>query len=425
MTEINKIREHFSSSIKRGTGEAYLIMLENPSIDFTDEIIKASLKNYAYDGQSEGSRGEYLYRLIERSPHQDKIRHRILKRLAIEQKDTWTLVQLFDLAKIFAQNGDEQSKKAIYERFYNHSIEGSAWVGYSEILELDGLAGLKYIARTIGQSLEQNPDDWQDAFIIESFQDENKDIDVFNELEKESENDPYIRIYLDNVRRTEQNRNRHKTQTVEYKDIVDEVLSRRSLYPIKKRGLSDTELNLIAAHFINEKDTGAKAKLLKVFSYYKFPLDNGIILDIAKRKTKKESNLVYQAIEALKFLRSDKIREFALDQIRSSKQPYLYTSILVANYCEGDYKLLTELASKHNNDHIIEELTVSYVEIYSQNSTVECREPLEALYDKLTCGIHRKAIVETLIKNNALSERIRREIQFDSYEDTRALYLER
>lgn len=422
MIQINKIKERFNSSIKRGTGEAYLIMLQNPSIDFTNEIINASIKNYAYDGQSEGSRSKYLYRLIEMSSNQDKIRRRILKRLSIEQKDTWTLVQLFELAKIFAQNGDDKSKNAIYERFYNHPIEASEWAGYNEILELDGLEGLKYIARTIGKSLEHNPDDWQDDSIIKSFQEENKDIDVITELEKERENDLYIKIYLDRVRNNEQNRSDYVTEKVEYKNIIDEILSRRSLYSIKKRGLSDAELNLIAEHFINEKDINIKTKLLEVFSYYKFPLDSGIILDIAKRKNKKGSNLTYQAVAALKYLSSDKIREFALDKIHLSKQPYLYVNILAANYHKGDHKILTELVSKYKNDDIIENLADSYTEIYSQNNTVECREPLESLYGKLRCGIHRNAIVKILIKNNALSELIRQEIQFDSYEDTRALY---
>lgn len=53
------LREKFRSAIKRGTGETHLIMMENPKMDFSSDIIKAALTNYAYDSQSEGSRADY------------------------------------------------------------------------------------------------------------------------------------------------------------------------------------------------------------------------------------------------------------------------------------------------------------------------------------------------------------------------------
>jgi len=44
--------------MKCGTGEAYLIAKENPTIDFSRYIIKGALKNYEYDGQSKPSRAQ-------------------------------------------------------------------------------------------------------------------------------------------------------------------------------------------------------------------------------------------------------------------------------------------------------------------------------------------------------------------------------
>jgi hypothetical protein len=97
------------------------------------------------------------------------------------------------------------------------------------------------------------------------------------------------------------------------------------------------------------------------------------------------------------------------------------TSILISNYQNGDSKLLTELAEKFNQDYIIENLASSYIDIYKANKTTECKEPLEAIYDKLTCGIHRKGIIEVLMDNKVLSNKIRQEIKYDSYFETRQL----
>ena len=59
MTDTANIKRQFRNSLKRGTGEAYLLLKDNPNIDFSNHIIQGALKIYAYDGQSEGNRAQY------------------------------------------------------------------------------------------------------------------------------------------------------------------------------------------------------------------------------------------------------------------------------------------------------------------------------------------------------------------------------
>ena len=210
MTDNKIIKQRFRSSIKRGTGEAHLIMQNNPTVDFSSDIIKASLTNYAYDGQSEGSRALYISELIALSKHQDKIRKAILFGLSNEPKDIWALVQLFDLATFFAKQGNKEAKRVIYKRFLKVIINGADWCGYDSIIALDGLDGLKYIASKFGKLRVKYPDDWQDDMIIRHFQDENPSVDAMKELEKASITNKYIKIYLDNVQRTEANRENYQ-----------------------------------------------------------------------------------------------------------------------------------------------------------------------------------------------------------------------
>lgn len=421
MTDSKTIKQTFRSSIRRGTGEAHLIMQNNPTVDFSADIIKASLTNYAYDGQSENSRALYLSELISLSKQRDKIRKAVLHGLTTEQDNTWTLTQLFDLAKIFAQSGDTESRQAIYDRFFNHPVDHSDWVGYSEILELDGLEGLVFIADKIGKALEKNPDDWQDEMIIDHFQRENPKIKAFAELEKASKQNRFIKIYLDNIKRTEENRKNHIREKVEYKDIIEEVLLCKPYIRLWKRKLTDKQINIIANRLLIEKNKNIQEKLLYVFSYFKFPFDSEFILQLAKQKPTSKNRIVEFAIDALQYLQSQDIRQFALEQLKTTKRPESLTSILISNYQKGDSKLLTELAEKFNQDYIIENLASSYIDIYKANKTTECKEPLEAIYDKLTCGIHRKGIIEVLIDNKVLSNKIRQEIKYDSYLETRQL----
>lgn len=415
------LKKNFRNAIRRGTGEAYLIMLTNPNIDFSNDIIKGCLTNFAYDGQCENSRGVYLFELILLTENRDKIRNAILIGLAKEQRDTWTLTQLFDLAKIFAQNGDVDARKAIYERFFNSPIEGSDWVGYSEILELDGMEGMKFIAEKMGRGLEINPEDWQDDSIIKHFQDDNPSINVLKELEKLAVENRFIQMYLKNVKKNNVEAKSYKRVISKYKDIIDEVLTSKPYIRLFNRKLTDEELNSIARRLIVEENIAFQEKLLFVFTEFKFPLEGEFILRLANQKSSSEDRIAEFAIDALKYIKSDAIRQFAFERIKTTKMPQMFTSIFITNYNAGDGVFLTELAMKFNDDYVIENLAISYIEIYRANKTKECKEPLEVLYSKMNCGIHRKDIIELLINNEVLSERLKEEIKYDCYLNSRQL----
>lgn len=422
MTTTIDIKRRFFNSLKRGTGEAYLIAKEYPTIDFSTYIIKGALRNYAYDGQCESSRAQYLFDIILLSDNKEKFRKAIFKGLATEQSDTWSLTQLFDITKLFAQHSDNEARNAIYDRFLNNPIEGSDWVGYEQILELDGLNGLKYIAEKFGRYIEKYPDVWQDDHIIRHFQDDNPDINVLQELDIVSKSNKFIKLYLDYIHTTEENRKNHIREKQTYSDIIDEVINSKPVLSYRRRKeLNQTELTLIAEQLLKEKSKLIIEKLLHVFTLNRFPLNSEFILNLAKQKVSSSNRIKEFAIYSLKFLKSDDIRNFALTKIPIAKNPVSYINILVSNYKHGDNKLLTKIANKFKSEHIIESLAGSYVEIYRANRTKECKEPLEVLYNKLNCGICRNSIVELLIDNNVISDKIKKEIQYDSNLETRKL----
>ncbi|MEI6822904.1 MAG: hypothetical protein WCL51_13305 [Bacteroidota bacterium] len=416
------IKRQFLNSLKRGTGEAYLIVRDNPKIDFSNLLIKGALKNFGYDGQSENSRAQYIYDIYLQSNQQQKIRKAILKGLETEKEDTWSLTHLFDLVKIFAQQGDNEAKQTIFDRFLTNPIEYSDWVGYSEILELDGLEGLFYIAEKYGICIDKNPDNIQDNYIAKHFQDNNPNIKVFEELENAAKTNRFIKIYLDTIKQTEYNWKEQKDENIIYNDIIDEVLNSNPYISfIRGRELTESEVLKVAERLQMEKNKTKMEKLLYVFNYHKFPFDSEFILNIAKHKTNLNNRIKEFAIDALRFLQSDNIRQFALDKIKKTNQPATYANILISNYKEGDYKLLTSIAKKFKSEHIIEWLAISYIDIYTANKTTECKEPLEVLYSKMNCSIHRNDIIRILLDNNVLSDKLKEEVIYDCDLETRKL----
>lgn len=416
--EKNHIKQLFRSSIRRGTGEANLLMQQYPDINFSGEIIKACTKNFAYDGQCESSRGTYLFELIQLSKQKEKIRSAILNALSKEQRDTWTLTQLFDLSKLFALEGDTTAKDFIYSSFYKYPITRSDWAGYSEIIDLDGLNGLLFIARTVGAAMKNDPEIWEDDTAIDYFQKRHSGIDAMEMLQQESLSDPYIAIYLNSIKYTLHKHKKPPEQPV-YKNILEEVLTSKRRFI--KQGVSKKDLTLLARQLMVESNKENRQKLLKVFDRFKFPLNCHYILDIANGTIKTDKFTVRHALDALCNLKSKEIRDFGIKESFFSKEPWHFLGVLKSNYKARDEKLLADFAKSANSEHAIEALADCFVEIYRTNKTANCKLPLEIIYSKLNCAIHRYFILKLLIDNDVLSEKIKQEIAYDCYEDTRQL----
>ncbi|MBA2728967.1 MAG: hypothetical protein H0U49_12450 [Parachlamydiaceae bacterium] len=128
-------------------------------------------------------------------------------------------------------------------------------------------------------------------------------------------------------------------------------------------------------------------------------------------------------MNALSFFKNKKIRDFALKQIAESKRSYIYTNLLIANYKNGDGKLLRHLLHEAHSIELVHSLAESYIKIFQTNRDSDCKATLVDVYDKLNCAICRKDIIEILIKYKFLPSKIYKEIQFDSSVEIQKLYL--
>lgn len=421
MKSINRIEIQFQNSIRRGTGEAYLIISTYTEIDFSRYIIEASIYNWAYDGQCESSRAPYLYKIIEKSLNQETIRTAILDTLMSENEFTCNLAQLFDLARIYAQSGDALARAKMYERFLYKS-NNSDWVGASEIIALDGIDGLLFIIDRVGAYLVQQENRDESAYLISHFQEHYPQIDVYAELNNAAIKNHNMQVYLDTIKETElQNQACKEEEKKKYGSVIKEIES-KTYFISKYKELTVTELQEIADLFLSETKLEKKAKYLKIFVWHKYPYDITPLLLLAKGKTNKYRIKEY-ALEALKHITSPAVRELYLNKIASTTTPSRYTDLLLSNYEDDDCQTLCNIANKYQSEEIIEQLAISYILIFTKNKTPKCQFPLELLYNKMNCAIHRHDLVKILIDNNVLSEKLKDEIQFDCDEETRKLYL--
>ncbi|TAE72122.1 MAG: hypothetical protein EAZ85_10075 [Bacteroidetes bacterium] len=199
MNNTTNIKQLFLNSLKRGTGDAYIILKDNPTINFSSLIIKGAITNFAYDNQSEGSRANYIYQLIKKSKHKEKIINAVLTKLQFEKDDFYGLDQMCDLAVKFYKDGNILGKTALYNRFEKNNLEEYKFCGQKQLIEIGGINGVLKVAEVIGKTLFENPDDYEDSWRIDYFQKQNKSLDVYEELKKASVNNKFIKAYYDSI----------------------------------------------------------------------------------------------------------------------------------------------------------------------------------------------------------------------------------
>lgn len=271
----------------------------------------------------------------------------------------------------------------------------------------------------------KNADAWEDSFFVDYFLENNPEIDVYGELKKLAENNEFIKKYLETIEKRKFSVYKPTKTKYDYQYVKDRFNNKYlGIGPRVFERLSKKDLKKLADDFLKEDKRSRQEKYLRIFSNVKFPYNYQPILNLAKAENSRKDRLTEFAVEALQFFKGDDIRQFAIEKLSTTKTPEIYTSLLIGNYKNGDWKLLKSFAEKTKNNDVIHSLASSYIDIYEANLTKECKEPLEAIYDKLTCGLHRISLVKILIENNVLSEKIRNEIEFDSEEGVRKLLFE-
>ena len=264
------------------------------------------------------------------------------------------------------------------------------------------------VAEVVGQRiLEKN--DWEESWHVDNFQKKNKNLSVYNELKKAGKKNKFIAAYyksiLDNKWTLPK---RRKFTTFSYNLVKEKIETNkfRAISTNRANDLSTEEVTKLADELLMEKNQQKQELYLRFFAKRKFPSDYHSILKIASGKNPAKTRLVEFSVEALKFFAGKDIRQLAIDKLNSQKNPFAYLNLLVSNYKKGDNKLLNEIANRSDNKDFIHSVGFGFRDIYEANNTKECKEPLEILYSKMNCGLCRKSVVQLLLDNNVLSDKI-------------------
>ncbi|MGL4881893.1 MAG: hypothetical protein ACRC8K_12630 [Waterburya sp.] len=187
----------FSDYLHKGLGRAFNYVRKNNSKELRCDLLYACLNNLVYDSQCEKSRAQWLFELIKLTDEVEYYRQNILQALP-NTTDFWDIQQLYDLATIWAKQGCQEAREIIYKTFKKQEFNES-WLGGENIIEIDGISGLLYVAEVFGEKLRQDEELWEDDYLISQAGDRFGKKTVIKALEERSPININVKAYLDAV----------------------------------------------------------------------------------------------------------------------------------------------------------------------------------------------------------------------------------
>jgi hypothetical protein len=179
---------------------------------------------------------------------------------------------------------------------------------------------------------------------------------------------------------------------------------------------------MLAAHdLVQETDPIKLRRYLTLFRNRPFPLDLNRLLKLVELP---DGPIPRHALSVLANIEDARIRSlaFRLIETRSTMRGYAI-DLLVHNFRSGDHSTVESWCDGEQDPGATNAFDRSCRRFFARHPEPE-REArvLTNFYEKEPCAHCRCAIIERLLALNGLSDALRRECEYDSYADTRALF---
>lgn len=420
------IQQKFKQALKCGTGKAYFILKAHPEINFSKIIKKSLLKRECNDGQCEGNRGDYYYRLIQASSQKKRLIKFVLKELQKDQNDWYVLTQLYEIAALVGVNeGDGEAVQAVRKRFRKELEETEDYDGEKAMLRIDGEKAFLNLVRVKGMLLKQNPNLSEWGRLITEFDELYPELNGKKILKRASLGNVFIKEYRDRVQQSKiakKKKAKEKKTKHTYKKITKRIKNAAFFWVFGNEDLDKKIIYNLALDLKKETNPKRQERYLRIFAKYKFPLGTKFLFDLIERKDQTPKSLIEPAVKALALFHSKQIRSLALKKLKKKKDILIYLPLLIRNYKAGDDLLLSEILKMNWTKDEIHDLNYTYRAIFKENEGKACFLPLKYLYNQLNCGICREDVLKIKSNNKVLTSEIMEEMKFDSHASVRQLY---
>jgi hypothetical protein len=305
-------------ALRKGLGRAMLWAIDRSLDD--EPLLAACLEDLRYDMQVEGSRGDWLWRMIRAVDATDRFRVPILHAL-YELGDERNANQLCELGRCYAETGDEAFRGRLYEIVESKPFPDSGFLGEEEILRLDGEAGFLFAVRVRGERLAGRLWEWDDDGLFRKAGERLGEGRVTELLEGTT--NPSIRAYWEGWRRENRSKaeqgprfsHRERMRAIPVEEILSTAGSGGSRFGLLRgwgMHAEEAELEKVFQRLLTASEPKVIADLLRVFSNRPAP---EFVVPLIELCSHPDQDVRRRAFVALEKNRHPLIREFALARL--------------------------------------------------------------------------------------------------------------
>jgi hypothetical protein len=411
--ELPLSREEFRRALRAGLGRARLHVDQFGAEGVRDDILAAATSCQIYDPQVDGFHADWLAELCV----QAELAERVIAQPA--QGEYWDRAARCRLLKELALLGYPSARTALYAACERQAGSGDVFA-CGEIVELDGAAGLRFVARKLGRWLAADAAFWVDDIMLWIFDEAHGKGAGAALLQAEAPADAAIQRYLAGIARTQELRQKAPRPVVSAQAAVEAIVSAdRRLTWIRGWGRRASASEL-AALLPLVTPTATPIVLENVFhclSGAKQPPFDPSFLQLLEHAdanvrdacTRTLARVRHPAVRAAGLATLPTDLETALTLLQSSAEPEDAATILAA------------LRSPADHDDDPHGVLADLVGLFEHS---QLREPLLALhvYEHSHCMHCRKNAVKHLLAHSAAPLWLQAECARDASEDIRQLF---
>jgi hypothetical protein len=435
--------KEFTHDLRRGLGSAIIELKNNPEREkYRGIVMKCCLNDIAYDTQVEGTKGYYLYTAIKTFDNSDDFLNNIIEKF--NKKLYWRLSeQLCTILRCFSNDKNETADAALEKKYTELKNRLPVMHGYNlrycereqferlMVNKLDGgFESFKQCVNDMGEMITKRGKDdcpWYDWFLAEAEDVFGKKIYAYMEQAVNENATAFFQMY----KKTKSDKNRLNQKAVnEAKITIDQIINRINelakdenpysirIWPLLRKFVkqgSKKEIETLARIVLEESSVFSKTALLHAFRFVDFPLDIGLLIPYTFSDNER---LRYIVVKALSRLTDERIHTLAL-QLLNDGQVENALGLLKSNFKIEDEPLIRKhIKGSKRVEHGIIGVTA---DIYKKYRSDTCGDILLHLYKNAECTHCRCNIVEVMIANDVITQKIIEECRYDSLEETRKL----
>ncbi len=419
-------------------GRAILIIRDEGLARHRDLVLDSCLHNWASDELGGENRAEYLYPLISQSDESKWFRDRIVEALVSTDDDGCDLGQLFDVAALFAGDGDAQAREAIYTRLYAGDVE-DAHEAADALLKIDGTDGLIAAMGFVGSRPATDYYFWNDDYFIADAEELFGIEEVRLALQQASAR-PGVAEFLRRIEevyspfnsaleiRAAREEKFEKRRAGRHDIPADTLWLEMKQHPefvsavrLWMRNAPEGEFRQAAAALSNETDPKRLDAMLFGFWWRTFPLDPAPLTRLIDGS---DDDIVLHALKVLERISHEDVRALYLRLLRDPKWSYRAIGLLRSNYRVGDDRTMLDLLERESDLDNLHTMGIDIREVIEHNDVAEGLRLLMLVYEKGPCSMCRYSVVKMIDEMYEVPAWMAEECLHDAYSCTRELAAE-